>query len=145
MGGLWDTAGQEDYDRLRPLSYPGTHVFLVCYSVNSLVSFNNVRTKWYPEITQHCPGVPFILVGTKADMRLDQYEIQEMMKRGQSMVAEADAEKLCQALNGYKSMECSALTHVGLKNVFDEGIRCALTGGKGSKGKKKGGGGCIML
>eukprot|EP01084_Bolivina_argentea_P319694 554517_1 len=48
--GLWDTAGQEDYDRLRPLSYPSTNVFLVCYSIISRSSFENVKTKWIPEI-----------------------------------------------------------------------------------------------
>ena len=54
--GLWDTAGQEDYDRLRPLSYPQTDVFLLCFSITNPTSFENVRTKWYPEIASHAPG-----------------------------------------------------------------------------------------
>ena len=61
--GLFDTAGQEDYDRLRPLSYPQTDVFLVCLSVVSPSSFENVREKWVPEITHHCPKTPFLIVG----------------------------------------------------------------------------------
>lgn len=63
--GLWDTAGQEDYDRLRPLSYPQTDVFLICFSVASPSSFENVTSKWYPEIKHHCPDAPMILVGER--------------------------------------------------------------------------------
>merc|ERR1711885_117608 len=52
--GLWDTAGQEDYDRLRPLSYPNTDVFIVCYSIISPTSLENVGNKWLPEIRHFC-------------------------------------------------------------------------------------------
>ena len=62
---LWDTAGQENYDQVRPLGYPNTDVFLLCFSVVEPNSFNNVKTKWYPEICEHCEGVPIILVGMK--------------------------------------------------------------------------------
>eukprot|EP00301_Raphidiophrys_heterophryoidea_P002495 c11161_g2_i2.p1 GENE.c11161_g2_i2~~c11161_g2_i2.p1 ORF type:complete len:114 (-),score=25.18 c11161_g2_i2:358-699(-) len=55
--GLWDTAGQEDYDRLRPLSYPQTDVFVLCYCVTSRTSLENLREKWIPEVRHHCPGL----------------------------------------------------------------------------------------
>ena len=48
--GLWDTAVSGDYDRLRPLSYPGTDVFLLCYSVINSTSLANVLTLWVPEV-----------------------------------------------------------------------------------------------
>ena len=60
--GLFDTAGQEDYDRLRPLSYPQTDVFLVCFSVVSPSSFENVKEKvsrtrgaWLVQVTHPLP------------------------------------------------------------------------------------------
>ncbi|VDM11151.1 unnamed protein product [Wuchereria bancrofti] len=61
--GLWDTAGQEDYDRLRPLSYPQTDVFVLCFSIVAPVSFDNVLTKWIPEIRHNCPDAPILLIG----------------------------------------------------------------------------------
>ena len=67
--GLCDTAGQEDLDRLRPLSYPGTDVFIICFSTISTESFDNVKSKWHPELKHHCPDKPYILVGTKVDLR----------------------------------------------------------------------------
>lgn len=47
---LWDTAGQEEYDRLRTLSYPQTNVFIICFSISSPASYENVKHKWHPEV-----------------------------------------------------------------------------------------------
>ena len=70
--GLWDTAGQEDYDRLRPLSYPQTDIFLLCYDVSRKASLENIIAKWIPEITHHCPNTPFLVIGLKSDLRTAQ-------------------------------------------------------------------------
>lgn len=124
--GLFDTAGQEDYDRLRPLSYPQTDVFLVCFSVVSPASHENVKEKWVPEITHHCPRTPFLLVGTQSDLRDDPAMIEKLAKNKQKPVTKASAEKLAELLRAVKYVECSALTQEGLKNVFDEAILAAL-------------------
>jgi len=60
---LWDTAGQEEYERLRILSYPNTDVFLVCYAVDNPTSFSNLMTKWIPEVRHYCPRAPIVLAG----------------------------------------------------------------------------------
>jgi len=75
---LWDTAGQEDYDRLRPLSYPDTDVILMCFSIDSPDSLENIPEKWTPEVRHFCPNVPIILVGNKKDLRNDMNTIKEL-------------------------------------------------------------------
>ncbi|XP_063603195.1 ras-related C3 botulinum toxin substrate 1-like [Penaeus indicus] len=124
--GLWDTAGQEDYDRLRPLSYPQTDVFLICFSVVSPSSFENVTSKWYPEIKHHCPDAPIILVGTKIDLREDKETLAMLGQAGQSPVKRESGQKLANKIRSVKYMECSALTQRGLKQVFDEAVRSVL-------------------
>ncbi|KAJ6679347.1 RHO FAMILY GTPASE [Salix purpurea] len=69
--GLWDTAGQEDYNRLRPLSYRGADVFILAFSLISRPSYENVSKKWVPELRHYAPSVPIVLVGTKLDLRED--------------------------------------------------------------------------
>lgn len=139
--GLWDTAGQEDYDRLRPLSYPQTDVFLICFSIISPASFENVRAKWYPEVSHHCPNTPIVLVGTKVDLR-DEEETKEALKsKNLTPLTYAQGLQMAKEINAVKYLECSALTQKGLKTVFDEGIRAVLTPPKTKKKKQ----GCMLL
>ena len=119
------STGQEDYDRLRPLSYPQTDVFLVCFSVTSPASFENVKEKWFPEVRHHCPGVPCLVVGTQVDLRDDPQVIEKLQRQKQRPVTAEHGERLARELGAVKYVECSALTQKGLKNVFDE-VRCVL-------------------
>ncbi|KAL6944443.1 Rho GTPase [Hanseniaspora osmophila] len=66
---LWDTAGQEEFDRLRSLSYNDTHVIMLCFSVDSRDSLDNVENKWCGEIADFCEGVKLVLVALKCDLR----------------------------------------------------------------------------
>jgi len=142
--GLWDTAGQEDYDRLRPLSYPQTNIFLVCFSIVSPPSFENVRTKWYPEISHHAPGVPMLLVGTKLDLRDDPVTLQRLRERRFSPVTYAQGVQCAKDIGAVRYLEASSLTQKGLKNVFDEAIRTVLAPqDKGATRKKKKN--CVIL
>ncbi|GFZ03003.1 RAC-like 2 [Actinidia rufa] len=59
--GLWDTAGQEDYNRLRPLSYRGADVFLLAFSLISKASYENIYKKWIPELRHYATTTPIVL------------------------------------------------------------------------------------
>ncbi|KAF4997630.1 hypothetical protein FDECE_12023 [Fusarium decemcellulare] len=139
--GLFDTAGQEDYDRLRPLSYPQTDVFLVCFSVTSPASFENVREKWFPEVRHHCPGVPCLIVGTQVDLRDDPSVRDKLSKQKMAPVRREDGERMAKDLGAVKYVECSALTQYKLKDVFDEAIVAALEPPAPKKPKHK----CLIL
>ncbi|KAJ7281850.1 ras family-domain-containing protein [Mycena rebaudengoi] len=77
---LWDTAGQEEFDRLRSLSYAETHVIMICFSVDNPISLENVETKWLEEILEYCPGVKLVLVALKCDLR-DDRPVRERLQR----------------------------------------------------------------
>ncbi|KAJ6495265.1 small GTPase Cdc42 [Mycena sanguinolenta] len=123
---LWDTGGGEDYDRLRPLSYPRTDVFLVCFNVIWLVSFENVRDKWIPEIRHHCRDVPFLIVGTQIDLRDDPEVVKKLARMKQHFISTDEGERLAYELGAAKYVECSALTQEGLNDVFEEALRACL-------------------
>jgi small GTP-binding protein len=140
--GLWDTAGQEDYDRLRPLSYPQTDVFLVCFSIISPASFENISAKWFPELSHHCPNAPVILVGTKLDLREDRDTVQRLREKGLAPITYEQGMAKAKQLNAATPyLECSAMTQKGLKSVFDAAIRAVLVPAP----KKKKQSGCQVL
>eukprot|EP01128_Nolandella_sp_AFSM9_P005335 TRINITY_DN255_c0_g1_i2.p1 TRINITY_DN255_c0_g1~~TRINITY_DN255_c0_g1_i2.p1 ORF type:complete len:224 (+),score=93.51 TRINITY_DN255_c0_g1_i2:57-674(+) len=145
--GLWDTAGQEEYDRLRPLSYRNTDIFLVIFAIDSDVSYSNVRTKWIVELKHYSAEIPFILVATKSDLRGTEHEV----------ITTAKGEALATEIGALSYVECSAMENVNVKEVFDKALELLLTAnaragaggnGGGSSGGGGGGrrrGGCVLL
>uniref|UniRef100_A0A804QWV6 Uncharacterized protein n=1 Tax=Zea mays TaxID=4577 RepID=A0A804QWV6_MAIZE len=102
--GLWDTAGQEDYNRLRPLSYRGADVFVLAFSLVSRASYENVMKKWLPELQHYAPGVPIVLAGTKL----------------------AQGEELRKHIGATCYIECSSKTQQNVKAVFDAAIKVVI-------------------
>ena len=103
---LWDTGGLEDFDRLRPLSYPDSHVILICFDIANPDSLDNVLEKvrskiilnmlvlifilrlsqWISEVKHFCQGLPIILVGLQKDRRRDPKTIDELRRTSQHPV-----------------------------------------------------------
>lgn len=139
---LWDTAGQEDYERLRPLAYAKAHVILIGFSVDTPDSLDNVKHKWIEEATERCPGVPIILVGLKKDLREDPVAVEEMRKKSLKFVTAHDGEVAAREIGARKYLECSSLSGEGVDDVFEAATRSALlTIEKGERGA----GCCVVL
>ncbi|CAE6498802.1 unnamed protein product [Rhizoctonia solani] len=134
---LWDTAGQEDYDRLRPLSYPDSHVILICFAVDSPDSLDN----WISEVMHFCAGLPIILVGCKKDLRRDPKTIEELRKTSQRPVTPEEGMAVAQKIGARHYLECSAKSGEGVREVFQYATRAALL----SNRKKPKKGGCVLL
>ncbi|XP_060924672.1 ras homolog family member Ua [Limanda limanda] len=123
---LCDTAGQEEFDKLRPLCYTSADVFLLCFSVVSPASFQNVPDKWVPEIRRHAPFAPLVLVGTQCDLREDVKILIDLARYRERPIEPADAWDCAMEIGAVAYMECSSLTQKNLKEVFDTAILASL-------------------
>jgi len=138
---LWDKAhGGEDYDRLRPLFYPHTDVILMCFSVGSPDSLENVSKKWTPEVKQYCPSVPIILVGNKKNLRNDVDLKHELAKTMQQPVTVEQGREMAAKIQAFSYLECDAKSKDGVHEVFESAVRAALMPRKCEKS-----GGCCFL
>jgi Rho family protein len=154
---LWDTAGQEEYDRLRPLSYPDSDVILIVFSIDFPVSLGNVQDKvryspacqidsrypdicehsqWYPEVAHFCEGTPLILVGTKIDLRRDEQTRRMLGAQGQVPVTAEQGGAVAREI-GAKYIECSAKTGSGVQDVFNLALRESMKGRWGKMVKQR--------
>ncbi|GAD92250.1 Rho GTPase Rho3 [Paecilomyces variotii No. 5] len=127
---LWDTAGQEEFDRLRALSYEDTHVIMLCFSIDNKDSFENVSSKWMAEIQENCPGVKIVLTALKCDLRKD-----EEQNENPNAISFEEGLSKAKEIGAVKYLECSAVQNRGIRESFYEAAKVALeVKASGSKG-----------
>ncbi len=131
---LFDTAGQEDFDRLRPLSYPDTNVILMCFSVDNPVSAASVVEKWMPEVRHFCGKCPVILVACKIDLRTDPHTIAKLKGHNEKPVTAEAGKQISNQIKADAYMECSAKTREGVQELFILAARLSFK--KHNKDKK---------
>ncbi|EOA86988.1 RHO4 protein [Exserohilum turcicum] len=122
---LWDTAGQEEYDRLRPLSYPETDVIFVCFAIDCPNSLENVMDKWYPEVLHFCPTTPLMLLGLKSDLRNKKNCIELLKTQGLTPVTSEQGRAVADKM-GAVYMECSSKEQDGVEEIFDMAVTMAV-------------------
>ncbi|KAK4512511.1 uncharacterized protein ATC70_003212 [Mucor velutinosus] len=127
---LWDTAGQEEYDRLRPLCYPETDVILACFAIDQIQSFENVKDRWIPEMDHFLFNTPRLLVGTKSDLRSSSKRIAELSTNGQQLISIEQAEELARKINT-QYIECSAKNNTNITKVIHDATGLILNNRKG--------------
>ncbi|PFH62253.1 hypothetical protein XA68_14384 [Ophiocordyceps unilateralis] len=143
---LWDTAGQEEFDRLRSLSYDDTDLIMLCYSVDSKDSLENVESKWVGEIADNCPGVKLVLVALKCDLREQNEEDEVAPSNGADrrekgpLINYDQGLEVARRIGASRYLECSAMKNRGVNEAFTEAARVALSVKKERKEKK-----CIVL
>ncbi|KAL1742360.1 ras family-domain-containing protein [Schizophyllum fasciatum] len=121
---LWDTAGQEEYERLRPMSYSKSHVILIAFALDTPDSLENVQTKWIEEVRSICgPTIPVILVGCKADLRPESATTEASST---SYVTRAQGERVANLIGARAYKECSALKIEGVDDVFEAATRASM-------------------
>ncbi|CAK3776031.1 GTP-binding RHO3 [Lecanosticta acicola] len=145
---LWDTAGQEEFDRLRSLSYDDTHAIMLCFSVDSTDSLENVESKWVGEIAENCPGVRLVLVALKCDLREqnkdDDEEGAASHEPKRPMIDYKQGLAVAEKIKALRYLECSAMKNRGVNEAFTEAARVALQV-KNVKGDKSGDACCNVM
>ncbi|XP_046355435.2 ras-like GTP-binding protein Rho1 [Haliotis rufescens] len=123
---LMDTNEQRLCERLNALCHEHTNVILMCFSIDSPDSLENIQKKWTPEVKQFCPNVPIILVGNKKDLRNDDNTRRELSKMKQEPVKTEEGLAMAAKIGAFIYLECSAKTKEGVREVFETAKRVAL-------------------
>ncbi|KAF7701632.1 Rho-related GTP-binding protein RhoB [Cucumispora dikerogammari] len=131
---LWDTAGQEDFDSVRPLSYKDTSVIILCYSIENSEMLINIKEKWIFEIKNYCPDAPFYLVALKSDIR----EMSTSKIDQSSLITMTQGEELAEEIGAEGFFECSALKGHNINNIFESAARLIIKKNSGSSGPSGG-------
>lgn len=161
---LWDTAGQEEFDRLRSLSYSDTHCIMLSFSIDLPDSLENVQSKWVGEIADHCEGVKLVLVALKCDLRTNEdaeddaqpqaedesfnpySQLSRPFQQQKRLISYDEGLAVAKKVGALRYLECSAKKNRGVNEAFSEAARCALNakpkGANDNEPEKKG---CVVM
>jgi Ras-related C3 botulinum toxin substrate 1 len=133
---LLDTSGRLDYYPEMERACKQASTFILCYSVVQAESFANIKRVWLGEVGKQ-PQAPILLVGCKVDLRetKDEDHIPPSCQP-RPKISRAQGAQLAKEI-GATFLECSALTMVGLSDVFQTAFRLAVSPPKTKKQKKK--------
>lgn len=123
---LSDKTGEPNYKEARMVYYLETAVVLICFSVDDPDSLRNAEEEWKPEVAHFCPTIPYILVGTKSELRNDLAVLCRLAAADKSSVSYNDGLHASHRIGAYKYVECSAKNLAGIQAVFDTAARAAL-------------------
>lgn len=114
---IFDTAGHEDFQRMRPISYNKADVIIICFSLVDRDSLTNAHTKWFKEVRTLGPKCPIILCGTKMDLR-EKLLSANGAKLGDNVVTYNEGRTLARNQNFSGYVECSAANLQRLEHVI---------------------------
>lgn len=117
--GLWDTAGNDTFKQIRPMSYQQADVVLICYSVANPNSLASIQHKWIGEVRANLPRVPVLVVATQTDLR-------EMGPHRASCITAAEGKRVAHEVRAKGYLECSSLSNRGVQQVFEYAVRTAV-------------------
>ena len=105
----WDTAGQYEFDKLRPLTYACANVILLVFDLSFKATFSNLREKWISEVTHYCKDVKILVIGINLDLR---------QVGNPNHVTDQEAEQFVQEFKFATYIPCSARTGEGIDKIW---------------------------
>lgn len=121
---LCDSANSADYDALRPRPQLDVDLVVLLFAIDSRINYENVRTKWYPQVSHLYPEAPILLIGNKIDIR----ETPNAAGRPE-FISRAEGEELRKEIKAKAYHETSALASIGLEELFQSAARLILLNG----------------
>lgn len=115
---LNDFIGLEDFDDTdRSLLLMFSNINILCYSVDSRESFNNISNKWWPEIKGKRITKPHILVGLKKDCRT--FSAEQDGNAQLQHVTSQEGKAVAKSIGAVHFLECSSVNNEGISSVFE--------------------------
>lgn len=135
---------------MRPLSYPGANIIVLCLSIVGIKPFDNINYKyvnfflkwifnenyrWLPEVRHHCPNIPYVIAATKSDLREDPQSLKELSNKGLQPVTTEQVKEFSDEIKAFGYQECSSRLNKGVNELFELVMKAVLFPNEGANSK----------